>query len=85
MGSANVDMRTILQVEAIRQQLLAEGASRVEIVRQLAMACLGWPYVFGAWGEECTPANRRRRVRSDHPTIKSKCPALNGRSCADCK
>lgn len=33
----------------------------------------------------CSPAGRKRRAREDHPTIVSKCPALNGRSCADCK
>ena len=54
-------------------------------VRQLALACMGWPYVFGAWGEECCPQNRKRRVRDDHPTVKSKCPALNGKTCAACQ
>ena len=78
-------MNNLEQVEGIRAQLEAEGAPKPESVRQIALACLGWPYVFGAWGEECTPANRKRRVRDDHPTIKSKCPALNGKSCADCK
>lgn len=75
-------MNTIEQVEAIRQQMLAEGAGKPEIIRQVALACIGWPYVFGAWGEECKPANRRRRVRSDHPTIASKCPAISrGAAC----
>lgn len=73
------------QVETIRQQLLADGAPKPEIIRQLAVDCLGWPYVFGAWGEECTPAGRKRRARSDHPTIVSACPALNGKSCEVCK
>lgn len=77
-------MMTRDQVEALRQQLLAEGAPKPEIIRQIATDCLGWPYVFGAWGEPCTPANRKRRVRDDHPTIKSKCPALNGRTCDAC-
>jgi hypothetical protein len=78
-------MNTIEQVTAIRDQMTAEGAGKPEIIRQLALACLDWPYVFGAWGEECTPQARRRRARDDHPTIVSKCPALNGRSCRDCK
>ena len=76
---------TIEQVEILRQQLQAEGVPAPESIRQYALACLGWPYVFGAWGEECIPANRKRRVRDDHPTVKSKCPALNGGSCRDCK
>ena len=76
-------MNTIEQVEAIRQQMMAEGAGKLEIIRQVALACIGWPYVFGAWGELCTPSNRKRRVRSDHPTIKSKCQVLSGKS-TDC-
>ena len=78
-------MRTREEVDALRESLLSYGASKPEIVARLAEECLGWPYVFGAWGEDCTPSNRGRRVRSDHPTIKSKCPALNGGSCADCQ
>ena len=45
---------------------------------EIAESQLGYPYVFGAWGEDCTPNNRRRRIRSDHPTIKEKCQVLNG-------
>lgn len=78
-------MNNIEQVDMIREQLIAEGARPPEIVRQLALGCLGWPYVFGAWGEECTPSGRRRRASDAHPTIVSKCPALNGRSCSDCQ
>ena len=69
-------MNTADQVEAIRRQLIAEGAPKPESIRQIALACIGWPYVFGAWGEECNPANRKRRARNDHPTIKSKCQCL---------
>lgn len=80
-------MNTLEQVEAIRQQMLAEGAGKPDIIRQVALACIGWPYVFGAWGEECKPANRKRRVRDAHPTIKSKCQVLSGKrgDCAGCQ
>lgn len=44
----------------------------------LAKEHLGDPYVFGALGEYCTSENRRKRVRSDKPTIVSKCQVLNG-------
>lgn len=77
-------MKTIGETDALLARLRAEGAPAPEIIRQLAEACLGWPYVFGAWGEKCTPAGRRRRVRDDHPAVKSKCPALNGGSCSGC-
>lgn len=80
-------MNTAKQVESIRQQMEQEGAARPDIIRQVALACIGWPYVFGAWGEECTPANRKRRVRDDHPTIKSACQVLSGKTadCSGCK
>ena len=47
-----------------------------EKVVDAAISQIGSPYVFGAWGEFCTPSNRKRRIRSDHPTIKSKCQVL---------
>ena len=80
-------MMTIDQVETLRQQLIAEGVPAPEAARQLAMACLGWPYVFGAWGEECKPALRKRRARSDHPTVVNKCQVLSGKTstCSGCK
>ena len=82
-------MNNAEQVEAIRAQMSAEGAGQPEIIRQLALACVGWPYVFGAWGEECTPANRKRRARDAHPTIVSKCQCLREVSrkstCDGCK
>lgn len=78
-------MQTIEQVQTVLDGLKDAGTPAPEIIRQLAPLCLGWPYVFGAWGEECTPANRKRRVRDDHPTIRSSCPALNGSSCSACK
>lgn len=77
-------MMTIDQVETIRQQLLQDGVPKPNIIRQLATDCMGWPYVFGAWGEKCTPEGRRKRASADHPTIVSKCPALNGKTCAAC-
>jgi len=76
-------MNTAEQVTAIRDQMLAEGAAKPDIIRQIALACIGWPYVFGAWGEECSPSNRKRRIRDSHPTIKSKCQVLNGKR-SDC-
>ena len=47
-------------------------------VVEAAVTQIGSPYVFGAWGEFCTPANRKKRVRLDHPTIVNKCQVLNG-------
>ena len=78
-------MNSLEQVDILRDQMIAEGVPKPDTIRQLALACLDWPYVFGAWGEQCTPANRKRRARADHPTITTKCPALNGKTCGDCK
>lgn len=75
-------MRTIEQVDGLIAQLEAERTPKPDSVRQIALACLDWPYVFGSWGEPCTPSGRKRRARSEHPTIISKCPALSrGAAC----
>lgn len=46
---------------------------------QIAESKLGDPYVFGAWGCECTPQNRKKYA-GYHPEYKDKiygeCPAL---------
>lgn len=80
-------MNSVDYVSTHLEQMIQDGASKPEIVWFLARACLGWPYVFGAWGEECTPASRRKRKRDDHPTIVSACQVLNGSSkaCSGCK
>ena len=60
-----------------------------EIAWNAALACEGWAYIFGARGQECTPAYRRSAYSShgaDHPTIKSKCKNFNGTgACSGCK
>ena len=60
---------------------------KAEIVVEAARSQIGCPYCFGAWGEECTPGNRRKRARDDHPTIVSKCQVLNGSrsTCEGCR
>lgn len=80
MNSAN-------QVDELVTLLKQQGIPLSDAVWQTALACVGWPYVFGSWGEYCTPANRKRRSRDDHPTIVSKCQVLNGKkdSCNGCK
>lgn len=80
-------MNTANQVAQLIQQLKQQGIPLSDAVWQTALACVGWPYVFGSWGEYCTPANRKRRSRDDHPTIVSKCQVLNGKkeSCDGCK
>lgn len=79
-------MNDYIQVDQMIDNWKRIGMSKEEIVIAVAQACMGWPYVFGAWGELCTPANRKRRSRDDHPTIVSKCQVLKGKksTCASC-
>lgn len=82
MNSAN-------RVDELIREWTAAGLSKSEIAWNTAMACLGWPYVFGSWGAYCTTAERRKRYRADHPTIYSKCQVLREKnpksSCEGCK
>ena len=83
-------MYTADEVSALRERMEREGRSRAETVKALAWACLGWPYVFGAWGAMCTPQERRARAgyRPDaHENIYKACPVLSGKqdTCAGCK
>lgn len=68
----------------------AEGVSRAEIVRYLTGYCQGWGYVFGAAGDMCTPANRKKYAsyRPDHAAaIRGACPVLSSKqpACDGCK
>ncbi len=69
----------------------AEGTSRAGIVRELSACCIGWPYVFAAAGEDCTPEWRRNRARHSNEkyakAIVDNCPVLSGKqaTCAGCK
>lgn len=63
-----------------------QGIDPQQIVWNAALACVGWPYVFGARGDWCDPQNRRARYRDDHPTIKTSCRNFDGLvGCAGCK
>jgi len=78
--------------EAVQKLIADQKAAGVDpslIVWNAALACVGWAYVFGARGENCTPANRRKYYASkgaDHPTIRSACKNFDGDgSCSGCK
>ena len=67
----------------------AEGKDGQWIAWNGALLCVGWPYVFGAWGAYCTTAERKKRYRDSHPTIYSACQVLRSKdpkpSCSGCK
>lgn len=67
-------------------ELKGSGIPLSDVAWRTALACVGWPYIFGDRGEYCTPAHRRARYSDEHPTIKSKCKNFNGTgSCSGCK
>lgn len=64
--------------------------TKAEIVIAAAKAQLGSPYVYGAWGNVCTPALRKKYAgyNPEHaPAIYRNCQALKGTSedCEGCK
>lgn len=75
-------MKTADQVAAIIAQVkqdMKQGAiSDSYAAWKVATACIGWAYVFGAYGEYCEPSNRRSRYSSAHKTIKSACKNFSG-------
>ena len=67
-------------------QMKSEGMTLRDAAWKTALLCVGWPYVYAGRGEKCTPANRRARYSSAHPTIKTKCKNFDGKgSCDGCK
>lgn len=80
-------MKNTEYISTLIESLIQKGVSKPEIIKAFAPELVGWPYVFGAWGEVCTPSGRKRRARDDHPTIVSACQVLNGKKsvCDGCK
>ena len=82
-------MNTSEYVENLIADLKSKGNVLSDVAWQAAMACVGWPYVFGARGAYCTPSNRRSYYASkgaEHPTIKTSCKNFAGAgSCSGCK
>ena len=86
-------MNTASYVDNLIAELKASGCSKEEAVVKLAEACVGWPYVYGARGEKCTPSIRKRyynnyttRNPGEAEQIKKNCEVMCGKaSCANCK
>ena len=82
-------MNSARQVDEQIQVMKAAGWSNQAIVWNTAKLCVGWPYVFGAWGAYCTVEERKKRYSSAHPTIYSACQVLRDKdpkpSCSGCK
>ena len=71
----------------------AQGKTKAEIVVLQAEFMLGWPYVWGASGQDCVPDKRRYYMNrssiseGDANLIKKRCQILNGSKfvCGGCK
>lgn len=78
-------MNSAQYVSNLLEELKKAGTALMVIAWKIALACVGWAYVFGARGQYCTPANRRARYSDAHPTIKTACKNYNGSGSEGCK
>jgi len=80
-------MNNAEQVDKKVRAWIDGGMAKAEVVWNTALACVGWPYVYSAWGDLCTPAERRKRYRMcpTHTTIKTKCPGFDSGNCNGCQ
>lgn len=82
-------MNTARYVDEQINQWKKDGWTNQAIAWSAALLCVGWPYVFGAWGAYCTTAERKKRYKPAHPTIYSACQVLRSNnpkpSCDGCK
>jgi hypothetical protein len=63
---------------------------KAKAVIDLAVSLLGCPYVYGAWGQLCTPALRKKYAKytpSQAEITYKRCPVLSNKqaTCAGCK
>lgn len=86
-------MRTASDVNELVAKWIAEGKDKSYIVVNASEACLGWSYVWGAVGSDCSPSRRQYYAGRDvcpdgeKKQIYNTCQALNGsgKYCGGCK
>lgn len=78
-------MNSAKQVDEKVNQWKHDEKAKDYIAWNVSLACVGWPYVFGARGEYCTVQNRHARYSDAHPTIRTKCKGYDTGSCTGCK
>lgn len=80
-------MNSAAEVTNLINNYAAMGLTKAEMAIKIAEACLGWPYVWGGAGQNCTPANRQSYAdRPACPEAEAKqivnlCQVLNGKRC----
>lgn len=85
-------MKTASDVKDLVAKWIAEGKDKSYIIINAAEACIGWPYVWGAVGSDCSPSRRQYYAGRDvcpegeKKIIISGCQALNGsgKYCGGC-
>ena len=74
-------MKSEKQVVDLIEKQKNKGIPLSEVAWNVACACVGWPYVYGAVGEECKPKKRSQYgtkfYPKDHTTIVTKCQAIS--------
>lgn len=90
-------MYNYVEVDSLFEEWKRNGATKEELIVKTAEAEIGWPYVWGAVGAQCTPGNRKTYAnRSSCPEGEVKeiyrtCQALtdsgesSGKSCGGCQ
>ena len=74
-------MKSVSQVKSLIEKEKKQGKDLQIVAWDAARACTGYPYVYGAVGEECRPAKRRQYAAKfylkGHTTIVTKCKAIS--------
>lgn len=80
-------MNTAAQVDSLIVELKSQPMMMSERIWLTATACVGQPYVLGAWGALCTPSERRKRLgyNPQATTIKTKCKGFDSGNCNGCQ
>lgn len=83
-------MKTAAEVTQLIDTLKAQGVPLSTVAWEAALACVGWPYVFGDRGQYCTPSNRRAAYNrttegKNKDNIKKKCAGFDNGVCSGCK
>lgn len=86
-------MKSASEVNRLVAGWMGQGLKKYEVIVLTAEAEIGWPYVWGATGQKCTPAQRKAYAgRSSCPAAEAevtlkKCQVCNGSAedCGGCK
>lgn len=82
-------MNSAEYVDKLIEKLKKSGENLQDAAWKVGLACVGWAYIYGARGQECTPSYRRSAFNShgdDHTTIQTACKNFDGSGkCSGCK